>query len=167
MQASNASNSLCYGLCWIVKLLTLQRTCEALIKCVQKWLNLGICLGERERSLRCCNVIGDLRLKTSLCDSRTLPRIKQISPYGKERYYGSCCNSTVLSHTCKLLTQEQKCLIYQVVRVFILVSFLYVQNSNARIIAVRDAMIHYQGSTNVGSVHQPYKKEPPFSKYSL
>jgi len=24
-------------------------------------------------------------------------------PYGKERYYESCCNSTVLSHTFKML----------------------------------------------------------------
>jgi hypothetical protein len=74
MQARNASNSLYYVLCWIVKLLTQLKTCEALIICMQKWLNLNIWQGVRHREWggRFLNMIGAMPLKISFCDLRIL-----------------------------------------------------------------------------------------------
>lgn len=73
VEARNTSNNLYYGLCWIVKLLTSLKTCEALIIWMQKWLNLNIWQGMREREKgRFLNMIGGTPLKISFCYLRIM-----------------------------------------------------------------------------------------------
>jgi hypothetical protein len=73
--SSNTSNNLCYGLCWIVKLLTSLKNMWGLDHVRAKVAHSQYLTSGREGGgVQFVNVIGASPLKISFCDSRTLRR---------------------------------------------------------------------------------------------